>query len=65
MPRLGLDLTVEPALQAQELLPGAGLAFGYWEGAIWAQGQQAGQPVRGEGYLELTGYAGDLRGSFR
>jgi predicted secreted hydrolase len=65
VPRLGLELDVEPASEAQELVPGAGLPFGYWEGAVWVRGHQAGRPVRGEGYLELTGYAGDLRGSFR
>lgn len=65
LPRLGLSLTVEPAMQAQEFLPGAGLPFGYWEGAVWVHGERAGRPVAGEGYLELTGYAGDLRGSFR
>jgi predicted secreted hydrolase len=65
VPRLGLELTLEPAMEAQELLPGAGLPFGYWEGAVWVHGQRGGQPVRGEGYLELTGYAGDVRGAFR
>jgi hypothetical protein len=28
----------------------------YWEGAIRINGTRAGNPVRGTGYLELTGY---------
>ena len=30
----------------------------YWEGAVEVQGTRAGRPVRGRGYLEMTGYAG-------
>ncbi len=29
----------------------------YWEGAVRATGARAGQPLAGEGYLEMTGYA--------
>lgn len=35
-------------------------AVTYWEGAIRFEGTCAGQPVRGNGYVELTGYAGNL-----
>lgn len=28
----------------------------YWEGYVEASGKKGGQPVRGEGYLEMTGY---------
>ncbi len=65
IPKIALTLTLEPALSDQEIPPGTGLPFGYWEGAIWIRGTQAGKPVQGEGYLELTGYAGDLNQSFR
>ena len=65
VPRLGLSLTVEPAMEAQEFQAAAGLPFAYWEGAVRVRGERAGRPVAGEGYLELTGYAGGLRGSFR
>jgi predicted secreted hydrolase len=34
----------------------------YWEGLVDAEGRVKGQPVRGRGYVELTGYAGPLRG---
>jgi predicted secreted hydrolase len=65
IPDYGAELRIRPALENQELPPGTGLPFGYWEGAVWVQGQWQGQPVGGEGYLELTGYAGDLGGAFR
>ena len=47
----GLDLAVEPLLDAQEH---AG-TFRYWEGAMDVSGRD-GAPVRGRGYLEMTGY---------
>lgn len=65
IPSVALTLTIKPAMNDQEIPPGAGLPFGYWEGAIWVRGSQAGKPVQGEGYLELTGYSGDLNQSFR
>ncbi len=59
IPRLELDFTSTPALDDQELvLPG----ISYWEGATRVQGQRAGQPITGSGYMELTGYAGALKG---
>jgi predicted secreted hydrolase len=32
----------------------------YWEGAFDLVGTRAGKPLRGKGYLELTGYASPL-----
>lgn len=32
----------------------------YWEGAVRVEGSCTGSPVRGNGYVELTGYAGNL-----
>lgn len=32
----------------------------YWEGAVRFEGNCDGAPVRGDGYVELTGYAGNL-----
>jgi predicted secreted hydrolase len=29
----------------------------YWEGAIKTTGTAQGQPIHGQGYMELTGYA--------
>ena len=35
-------------------------AVTYWEGAVHFEGTCNGSPVRGNGYIELTGYAGNL-----
>ncbi len=51
-PDLDLDLRIEPALRDQEV----DLSFRYWEGAVRVHGQREGRPVRGRGYVELTGY---------
>ena len=47
-----IDLTVTPYLQDQELP----LAITYWEGASQVAGMASGKPVRGNAYVELTGY---------
>ena len=53
IPSEGLDLTVRPLLPDQEL----DVSFRYWEGAVTVEGTRRGTPVRGRGYVELTGYA--------
>ena len=42
-----------PLLADQEL----DVSFRYWEGAVEIAGTHHGRPVRGRGYVELTGYA--------
>ncbi len=51
IPQEHLRFTVRPLLQDQEL---ALTPLAYWEGAIDTE------PIKGRGYLELTGYAGAL-----
>jgi len=54
VPERGWDLRVDPAVLDQELRA----AFRYWEGAVRVEGRgEEGAPVRGRGYVELTGYA--------
>jgi predicted secreted hydrolase len=53
LPRQAIDLAVD-----QELRTGESRGVTYWEGAIDATGSVKGRPVRGRGYLEMTGYAG-------
>lgn len=54
VPGRGWDLSVDPVVLDQELR----LAFRYWEGAVRVQGTgEGGEPVTGQGYVELTGYA--------
>jgi predicted secreted hydrolase len=58
VPREGIDLNVRPVLDEQELRTGPTTGVNYWEGAVDAIGSVKGRPVRGRGYLEMTGYAG-------
>ncbi|MDL1898276.1 lipocalin family protein, partial [Anaerolineae bacterium CFX7] len=37
------------------------VSFTYWEGAVNVAGTSNGKNVRGQGYVEMTGY-GDARG---
>jgi predicted secreted hydrolase len=60
VPQLGLDLQIDPWLADQEL----NVSYSYWEGAVHVQGQRLGQPVTGNGYVELTGYSGSMHGQF-
>jgi predicted secreted hydrolase len=56
---LELEVEITTPLDRQELeLP----PIAYWEGMIDLRGTRAGQPIAGEGYMELTGYAGALVG---
>lgn len=53
IPSAELDLRIAPLLADQEL----DVSFRYWEGAVKIEGTSRGRPVRGRGYVEMTGYA--------
>ncbi len=55
IPRLKLELEVTTPLKSQELASNYGPS--YWEGAIDLNGVRDQSPLRGTGYLEMTGYA--------
>lgn len=57
VPSRQLSLELVPRMSGQELVTKRSTQVTYWEGAIDATGTSQGQPVRGEGYMELTGYA--------
>ncbi len=59
VPSLELEVDVRAAMAAQELLLQPII---YWEGAVRAEGTRGGQPTTAKGYLEMTGYAGPVRG---
>ena len=59
IPKLSLDLEVRARMNEQELELNP---ISYWEGSIAATGWKDGVPVKGRGYLEMTGYAGGLVG---
>ena len=54
IPSEGLDVDIIPYVKEQEL----DVSLRYWEGAVHIQGTSAGVPVSGDGYVEMTGYAG-------
>jgi predicted secreted hydrolase len=60
VPSADLALEIEPYLADQELT----VSYAYWEGAVRLWGQRAGEALNGDGYVELTGYAGSMQGHF-
>lgn len=61
----GIDLAVSPLLADQELVSAGLPGLVYWEGAVAGEGVSGGRPITAEGYVELTGYAGNLRSIFK
>jgi predicted secreted hydrolase len=59
VPSAGLELEVRPRLADAELRAERSTATTYWEGPVAVSGT-----VAGEGYAELTGYAGTMTGRF-
>jgi predicted secreted hydrolase len=59
LPSDDLDLEVEPLLRAAELDGRGSTGVVYWEGPVRVSGSHSG-----EGYAELTGYAGSMAGRF-
>jgi predicted secreted hydrolase len=57
VPAAGLDLEVTPLVPGAELDGRASTGVVYWEGPVRVEGT-----TTGSGYMELTGYAGSLRG---
>ncbi len=60
IPAESLALTVSTPLANQELDATASTGVAYWEGMVDVTGSRAGRPVTGRGYLEMTGYAGNV-----
>jgi predicted secreted hydrolase len=56
VPAERIDIGITPHMRDQELQ----VSIRYWEGAVGVQGTADGQPVTGNGYVEMTGY-GDRR----
>ena len=57
IPSLELSLKLTPLLADQELRTTRSTQVTYWEGAITVEGTEKGQTIKGQGYVELTGYA--------
>ena len=60
IPSEGLELEIDPLVSDQEMRT----SFTYWEGAVRVSGTSRGLPLRGRGYVELTGYARSMQGVF-
>jgi predicted secreted hydrolase len=52
--RLSLDVTA--SISDQELDTAQSTQVVYWEGSVDISGTKAGKDMKGEGYMELTGY---------
>ena len=60
-PSLHIMLHVTPLLANQELRTSGSTQVVYWEGAVEVIGTKHGQPIKGHGYVELTGYVERLK----
>jgi len=60
IPSEKLTMEIFPYLPDQEM----NVSYNYWEGAVKVSGEHDGLPVGGNGYVELTGYAGSMSGEF-
>ena len=56
VPKMGLDLTVSPVTQDQELDTRGTTMIIYWEGACEVEGKAGEFDVKGRAYVELVGY---------
>ena len=57
IPTRGLQVTITPDVKDQELDTRATTGVIYWEGSNVVRGSLSGRPLRGDAYVELTGYA--------
>ncbi len=60
VPAADLRLEITPWLADQEMQ----VSYTYWEGAVRVTGTSGPKAVQGNGYVELTGYAGSMQGEF-
>jgi predicted secreted hydrolase len=56
VPKFGLDLTVEPVIEDQELDTRGTTMIIYWEGACEVTGRANDKEMTGRAYVELVGY---------
>ena len=52
-----IELTLFPTVKDQELITKESTRVTYWEGSVKVEGKYQGDPIKGMGYVELTGYA--------
>jgi predicted secreted hydrolase len=52
-----IELTLSPTVKNQELVTKESTRVTYWEGSVKVEGKYQNIPVKGKGYVEMTGYA--------
>jgi predicted secreted hydrolase len=62
IPLLGIDIRAASNLPDQEMRTAGSTGVVYWEGSVGVKGTKGGNPIDGNGYVELTGYAGPMDG---
>lgn len=55
-----IELEINPAFPDQELITNRSTRVTYWEGAVDVKGKFKTKSIAGQGYVEMTGYAGKL-----
>ena len=60
LPADSIEMEIIPYVENQEL----DVSIRYWEGAVKLNGTANGQPISGNGYVEMTGYATGSGGRF-
>jgi len=61
IPSERVALELQPYFKDQELRTGKSTRVNYWEGAVRVKGSYRNQPVKGLGYVEMTGYTEKMR----
>ncbi|ACD84495.1 Predicted secreted hydrolase [Methylacidiphilum infernorum V4] len=56
-----MEIEITPKMADQELVLNQLGFLAYWEGAVSVKGKKENNPIHGEGYVELTGYAAPLQ----
>ena len=56
IPKLRIELRLDPLLDDQELMTRSSTRVTYWEGAADVSGSFQNTSVNGRGYVEMTGY---------
>jgi predicted secreted hydrolase len=57
VPAHQIELSLTPTVKDQELITKESTRVTYWEGSVKVEGKYQNNPVKGMGYVELTGYA--------
>jgi predicted secreted hydrolase len=60
IPSESIELEINPEFPQQELITNRSTRVTYWEGAAKIRGTMRGKSTTGQGYVEMTGYAGKL-----